>query len=58
MAKSWKARKYVEGKPVATKMFHTEQEAIDFADEQNDSTLSGIYGISEWVVQRTYKKQH
>jgi hypothetical protein len=58
MAKPWKARKYVEGKPVATKMFNTREEAIEFADEQNDSTLSGIYGISKWVVQRTYKKQH
>jgi hypothetical protein len=39
-------------------MFNTKEEAIEFADEQNDSTLSGLYGISEWVVQRTYKKQH
>lgn len=58
MAKPWKARKYVEGKPVATKMFNTREEAIEFADEQNNTTLSGIYGISEWAVQRTYKKQH
>lgn len=55
--KDWKARKVVNGKPVATKMFNTEQEAIEFADKENESTLSGQYGYSRWIVQRTYKKR-
>lgn len=55
--KPWKARKYVHGKPVATKMFNTEEEAQAFADEQNETTLSGIWGVTEWIVQETYKKK-
>jgi hypothetical protein len=54
--KPWKARKYVEGKPVATKMFRTEQEAIDFVDEQNTRTLGGIHGAFIWRVQKTFDK--
>jgi hypothetical protein len=56
MAKPWKARKYVDGKPVATKMFDTKNEAINFADWQNDSTLSGQFGYSRWMVEKTFKK--
>ena len=52
----WKARKYVEGKPVATKMFKTEQEAIDFALDQNLNTLGGIHKVYEWKVQKTFDK--
>lgn len=55
--KPWKARKYVEGRPVATKMFLTEEEAIEFANEQNTNTLGGIHGAFVWKVQRTYIKR-
>lgn len=55
--KPWKARKYVKGHPVATKMFNTEEEAQAFADEQNEKSLAGIYGIVQWVVQETYYKR-
>ena len=54
--KEWKARKYVNGRPVATKMFSTREEAEDFANEQNNKTLAGIYNAAEWVVQKTYKR--
>ena len=57
MAKPWKARKYVDGKPVATKMFDNRNEAIEFADKQNDSTLSGQFGYSRWMVEKTFKKK-
>ena len=39
------------------KMFDTEEEATEFADTQNNTSLSGIYGIVTWVVQKTYIKK-